>query len=345
MRQLPLRTLSLAILLSCFGAFPALAQESAPAEAVPAEPIRDVAPVVVSGALPGPGLWKVSKDDHVMWVLGTQAPLPRRMQWRSAQVEAVLADSQELIYAPVMGLTVEADGFFRRLFLLPKVFGARKNPDGETLRDLLPEALYARWAPLRERYLGRGRKAERMRPVFAAGELWDEALDDNDLVAGGIVGPVLARAVEVHGLRETRPMWVLRITDAKALLAEIEHTQLNDLQCLEATVQELEDGPDRLRLRANAWAAGDLAALRALPDAGRRRHACADAVFESPALRKRGGEGIDGRMEALWLEAAEKALANNASTFALLPIGNLLSSEGYLAHLAERGYQVTPPQS
>ena len=339
MRRFPLRMLSLATLLSCFGAFPALAQDAASAE-----PIRDVAPVVVSGVLPGPGLWKVSKDDHVMWVLGTQAPLPRRMQWRSAQVEAVLADSQELIYAPVMGLTVEADGFFRRLFLLPKVFGARKNPDGETLRDLLPEALYARWAPLRERYLGRGRKAERMRPVFAAGELWDEALDDNDLVAGGIVGPVLARAVEVHGLRETRPMWVLRNTDAKALLAEIEHTQLNDLQCLEATVQELEDGPDRLRLRANAWAAGDLAALRALPDAG-RRHACADAVFESPALRKRGGEGIDERMEALWLEAAEKALANNASTFALLPIGNLLSSEGYLAHLAERGYQVTPPQS
>ena len=86
MRRFPLRMLSLATLLSCFGAFPALAQDAASAE-----PIRDVAPVVVSGVLPGPGLWKVSKDDHVMWVLGTQAPLPRRMQWRSAQVEEVLA--------------------------------------------------------------------------------------------------------------------------------------------------------------------------------------------------------------------------------------------------------------
>src|SRR5690606_37827471 len=111
----------------------------------------------------------------------------------------------------------------------------------------------------------------------------------------------------------------------------------------EATVAELEAGADRLRLRANAWAAGDLAALRALPDPARRRSACAEAVMESPLLRKRGGEGIDERMQALWLEAVEKALAQNKSTFALLPISNLLSDDGYLAELAARGYVVEAP--
>jgi hypothetical protein len=44
--------------------------------------IRTEAAVVVSGAQPGPGLWKVAKGDHVMWVLGTQSPLPKHMQWR-----------------------------------------------------------------------------------------------------------------------------------------------------------------------------------------------------------------------------------------------------------------------
>jgi hypothetical protein len=320
----------------------------APADvtAVPAstDDIHDEAPVVVSGALPGPGLWKVTKGDHVMWVLGTQAPLPKRMQWRSKQVEEVLATSQELIQSPVLGLTVDGGGFFRSLFLLPRVYGARKNPDGQTLRDLLPTALYARWEAQRDRYLGNGRTAERMRPVFAAGKLWEEALDDNDLVDGGIVGPVIARAVKAHALRETHPRWILKITDAKALLADVEHAQLNDQQCLEATVQELEAGPERLRLRANAWATGDLATLRALPDASDRGHACADSVFESPALKTRGGAGIDERMEALWLDAAEKALANNSSTFALLPVDNLLSGDGYLARLAARGYAVSAPQ-
>jgi hypothetical protein len=307
-----------------------------------ATPVRDEAPVLVSGTLPGPGLWKVAKDGHVMWVLGTQSPLPKHMQWHSDEVEAALAASQEVLYAPSLGITVDT-GFFSGLFLLPKMYGARKNPDGKTLRDVLPAELYARWLPLRQRYLGSGRSAERMRPLFAADALWQEALDDDGLASSGIVMPVIRQAVEAHGLRETKPRRTLKITDPKALLAEIEHEQLDDTQCMEATVARLEEGPDHLRQRANAWAIGDIVALRTLPDAS-QGHACAEAAMQSPALRKRGGEGIDAEMEQAWLEAAEKALAQNASTFALLPIDDLLSADGYLGKLAARGYEVTAPE-
>lgn len=311
--------------------------------AAPADDIRDEAPVVVQGVLPGPGLWKVGKGDHVMWILGTQAPLPKRMQWRSREVEAALAASQEVLYAPTLRLTVETGGFFRSLLLVPKLYGARKNPDDQTLRDVLPAALYARWLPLRERYLGRGRKAERMRPLFAAQELWEEAMDDNGLVQGGIVGPVISRAVKAHGLHETRSSKAIKVTDPKALLAEVEHAQLRDTGCLEKTIERLEAGSDHLRLRANAWATGDIEALRALPDLSQDR-ACTEAAIDSPMLRKRGGEGIDQALEAAWLAAAETALAKNASTFALLPIADLLSADGYLAKLQARGYEVSAPQ-
>ena len=327
----------------CLAVLPRANAQSAAAPDPGAMPIRDEAPVTVTGTQPGPGLWKVEKDGHVMWVLGTQSPLPKRMQWRSREVEDALAASQEVIYAPTLGMSVDGGGFFRSLLLVPKVYGARKNPDGKTLRDVLPPDLYARWLPLRQHYLGRGAGAERMRPLFAAAELWDEALDDNDLTSSGIVLPVIRRAVKAHGLRETSPKKMLRITDPKALLAEMEHAQLEDTQCMRATVERLEAGPERLRARANAWAVGDIAALRALPDADQRR-ACADAAMESPALRKRGGAGLDAEVEALWLEAAEKALAANASTFAILPIGNLLSANGYLSKLAARGYAVSEPE-
>ena len=323
---------------------PAAFAQSAPA--VPASgstPIHDEAPVLVHGVQPGPGLWKVEKDGHVMWVLGTQSPLPRRMQWHSADVESALAVSQEILYAPTRGVSVDTGGFFKSLVLVPKLFGARRNPDGKTLRDVLPPALYARWLPLRERYLGRGRGAERMRPLFAAEELWSAALDDNDLAASGVLAPVVARAVKAHGIRETRPKQMLKITDPKAVLAEMEHAQLDDTQCMRATVQRLEAGTARLQARANAWATGDIAALRALPDTDQNQ-ACAEAAMQSPALRKRGGADIDAQLERTWLDAAEKALASNASTFALLPIGNLLSDEGYLSKLAAQGYEVTAPE-
>jgi hypothetical protein len=35
--------------------------------------------VEVTGERPGPRLWRVSKADHVIWLLGTLDPLPRRM--------------------------------------------------------------------------------------------------------------------------------------------------------------------------------------------------------------------------------------------------------------------------
>jgi hypothetical protein len=305
--------------------------------------IRTEATVVVSGMQPGPGLWKVTKGDHVMWVLGTQAPLPKHMQWQSREVEDALAGSQEVIYQPTLGISVATGGFFRSLLLLPKLYGARRNPDGKTLREVLPADLYARWLPLRERYLGRGRGAEKMRPLFAAGELWDEALDANGLATDGIVSPVIKRAVKDHGLRETHPKKLLKITDPKALLAEVEHEQLDDGPCMAATVQWLEAGPDRIRLSADAWATGDLAALRALPAASHER-ACADAALLSPALRKRGGQGLGEDLERTWLDEAERALADNRSTFALLPISNLLSVDGYLGKLAARGYEVTAPE-
>ena len=352
MRHRFARTLYLGASLSFAFVSPAAVAQSGPPQAqsqspqartAALAPIRDEAPVTVTGTQPGPGLWKVAKGDHVLWVLGTQSPLPRRMQWHSTEVEDAIASSQEVIYAPSLGISVDGGGFFRSLLLVPKVYAARKNPDGKTLRDVLPPALYARWLPLREHYLGRGASEERMRPLFAAGALWEEALDDNDLAASGIVMPVIRSVVKAHGLRETSPKKMLKITDAKALLAEMEHAQLEDTQCMQATVQRLEAGPGRLKARANAWAIGDIAALRALPDTD-QNGACADAAMESPALRKRGSDGIDAEVERLWLEAAEKALAGNASTFAVLPIGNLLAGDGYLSKLAARGYAVTEPE-
>jgi hypothetical protein len=43
------------------------------------------------------------------------------------------------------------------------------------------------------------------------------------------------------------------------------------------------------------------------------------------------------------MAAAEAALRDNASTFALLPISELLKPDGYLAKLQARGYEVEAP--
>src|SRR5688572_6175215 len=77
-------------LLALAGGAPSFAAEP------PAAP-RVLETVVVSGVQPGPGLWKVSRGDHVLWVLGTLQPLPKRMTWEPREVVAKIESAQEVL--------------------------------------------------------------------------------------------------------------------------------------------------------------------------------------------------------------------------------------------------------
>ncbi len=125
-----------------------------PQPAAPSPPaVVDLEAMVVRGVQPGPGLWKVSKGDHVLWILGTVSPLPKRLQWQSAEVETIIGQSQQVLMAPTV--QIDADmGFFGKLTLLPSAMKAMKNEDGRELRELLPADLYARWSVAKARYLG-----------------------------------------------------------------------------------------------------------------------------------------------------------------------------------------------
>src|ERR1700756_1995947 len=89
------RPLGVAILALAF-ALPVCAQD-APAPPASTSQVTNLEAVTVSGEQPGPGLWRISKGDHVMWVLGTLSPLPDRMQWKTNDVEQTIASSQEVL--------------------------------------------------------------------------------------------------------------------------------------------------------------------------------------------------------------------------------------------------------
>src|ERR1700749_2539425 len=64
-----------------------------------ADAVQSEAPqeIEVTGERAGPRLWRITKADHVLWLLGTLDPLPRKMVWKSREVEAVLGEVQEVI--------------------------------------------------------------------------------------------------------------------------------------------------------------------------------------------------------------------------------------------------------
>lgn len=317
---------------------PAIAQ-TAPAPAATAA--KTLPAVVVSGELPGPGLWRVSKGDHVLWILGTQSPLPKKMQWQAQQVEATELAAQALLLPPAIEVNAKG-GFFSHLLLLPRLIGIRKNPDDKKLVDVLPPPVYARWLVLKARYLGHDNGVEKFRPIFAAGELYEAAVKQAGLSDDDIAGKRMRKLAKQHDIPQVSTSFKFTIDDPKQALTTFRHGSMDDTACLVQTMDRIEHDLPHMQAAANAWATGDIDTLTALR---RERHsdACTDAFDGSDLARQQGLDNVPAKVEQGWLTAADAALAKNRSTLALLPMGELLSPTGYLAKLKAQGYSVASP--
>lgn len=322
----------------------AMPVESAPEQAndggMP-EHTRVLDTVVVSGELPGPGLWKVSKGEHVMWVLGSLSPAPKRMVWQSQSVEAVIAQADEVLMSGSVDVST-GKSFFGNLFLVPSMLSARKNPDKETLKDVVPPELYARWLVLKKKYLGRAESVEKRRPIFAAYALYQEAIENSGLSQHRFVNKVVRKAAKRHKVPITEPTVKVKLKDPKGMIQEFKKSALDDVECFAKTLQHLESDLDTMKDRANAWATGDIALLQELSytDQGQ---ACVTAILENSAMQSQGLGNLLAQVKAEWIKAAEAALANNKSTFATLPMAELVEADGYLAALRSKGYRIEAP--
>jgi hypothetical protein len=328
---------------------PAFAQASADSVKPPPVPtsVADLAPVVVSGVQPGPGLWKVSGKgsaggDHVMWILGTLSPLPRDVQWQSREVEQVLAGSQQVLLQP--SVRIKADvGILGKLFLLPSAYGARKNADGRTLQQVLPPPVYARWLVLKQKYIGKDRGIERWRPLFASQELYRKALKANGLSRSGNIKAGIEALAKRAGVPEVTADYTVQIEHPRAAIKAFTQAAPHDITCFIRTLESVEHDMPAMTARANAWATGALQTLRQLPDSD-RRDACVAALTGAGFAQTLGLDDVPAKQRAVWLTAARKALAANAQTFALLPMDELINPDGYLAALQAQGYRVESPE-
>jgi uncharacterized protein YbaP (TraB family) len=324
-------------LLASLLAAPAWPQTEAPAAG--AAPLADT--ILVVGQRPGPGLWKISKGEHVLWVFGTYSPLPRNMEWRSQQVESILAQSQEYLTPPTASANV---GFFRSLTLLPHAIGFKKNPDGAQLKDLLPDDVYARWQLLKQKYIGENEGIERERPIFVADELFRKGLEQAGLSAGYDVRKAIEKIVKKNKIKTTVSDVELAVDDPAQLLKDFKKSPLDDVACFAKTLDRLETDIEAMRVRANAWAKGDLETIQKLSYADREL-ACQSAVTNSAFFKQQPGlRSMEERLQDAWVATAEKSLGANASSFAILPLRDILAPNGLVAVLRAKGYQVEAPE-
>jgi hypothetical protein len=299
-----------------------------------------LAEVLVTGERPGPGMWRVSKGDHDLWILATLVPLPKKMIWRSQAVEMRIASSQVVMTPPQFTPDI---GFFRGITLLPSLLRARHSPDGKTLEEALPHDLYIRWLALRVKYLGHG--DEKMRPMLSAFDLYSHALDQVGLtIDDDEVWDVVKKTANAHHVPIEHIDIKVPINNPKSAIRGLEQIPRDaEIACLAKTMERLETDLQPMVRRANLWSLGDIDGLRAMsfPDEGA---ACADAFLAVPQLKSQFSQ-VDASVDSAWLLAADNALANNVSSFAVLAIAELLAPDGLLAKLRAKGYVVEEPQT
>lgn len=311
----------------------AWAQEEAPAP--------EGEQVVITGQRPGPGLWKVSKGEHVMYVFGDYSPLPIKMDWRSKEVESIIAKSQEYLPKPSFGIKV---GFWGGLKLLPYAIGFKNNPDGAKLIDVLPAETYDRWQVLKAKYIGKNEDIERERPMFAADTLYRSGLEKNGLTTRTGVYDKLDKLVKQYKVKVTPSGFEMELENPGQAIKAFKNSPGADTDCFAKTVERLESDIDAMRVRANAWAVGDMSKIAALNFAD-REEACNQAVFDNEAFKSNEKlRHAEQSARKAWLANAERALEANGTTFAVLSLSQLLGPKNYLLELQAKGYTVEAPE-
>lgn len=311
------------------------------AEDVPSTMLDEV---VVTGEQPGPPLWKLTKGDHVLWILGTVSPKPKDITWRAKQLTAVLDNVQEIVNQRQQGTPWLADivlhtdmtGPFKEFRAERRANEIRKAHAPPPLRDVLPAETYPRFATQKAKYLPRNKNVELLLPRVAASYLYETAVGR----AGMSFEPTIRNTI--HRLARSRNIKVTEVT----LTIQVDQDEMDDitaefqkspaaleLDCMEATLTVLESRLSAPISRANAWAIGDVEALGQLPTLN--RDTCALARWNAPRWRD-----LPKRLETLWIETIEAAVARNKGTLVLLDMKELLESDGALATLVARGFAV-----
>lgn len=322
-----------------------LAQQPGDAEA----PLDEV---VVTGEYPGPGLWRITRDGdaaaHVLWIVGDFGPLPKGLKWKSREIEAKVAGSQEILFDAGFRLAPdEKVGVLRGLTLIPAALEARRNPDDAKLVDVLPPPLYARWLEQKKLYLGRDSGVEGWRPLFAAQKLQKGLVDTLDLSPKETVYRKVRELAGKKKIKQTFPLVssTFKRSELRHRMKEFARESLADVECLAVTLDLAEAlaRRDIENARHRAWARGDLAGLAALPELPNPGIPCTMAVMSAEAARDLVPADVEQLVTAQWLEAAEASLGANQSTFAVLPFAKLTRQGGYLDLLRAKGYRVEAP--
>lgn len=285
--------------------------------------------LTVTGDRTGPGLWHVHQGSEELWILGSLSPLPKGITWRANEVEQRLDHTQVVLVQKPIEI-----GIVRILWLLITERKVLMLSGGKRLKDVMPPALYARFAVQRARYVKDQAKWERFRPLVAAGLLQRDAFDSAGLSARLDLGAAVRKLANEKriAVQEVKIAGVGDIMEALKTM-----TPATENACVDASLATIERDLPRLKERAKAWATGNVERIESLPEPAE-----VDACLAALDAGSAAGD-LPERIRRSWLEALEATLRSGKPALAVANMDMLIQKGGLLDRLRAAGYQIDAP--
>jgi uncharacterized protein YbaP (TraB family) len=281
--------------------------------------------ILVVGERPGPRLWKVTWQDHVLWILGTLGPLPKQMTWRSNQVEAVIAESAEVLGPYSVVLSVEQSDPFRS--------------KGQNLKAVLPASDYSRWTQMKAQYIAGNVNTDDLLPTAAALLLQDGAYEKAGLAYTNELWGTINELAAQNDV-PVRSLQVIADWDG-AKKGHSRRSTDRGVRYLQDMMARVKTNEQLARARANAWAVGDLASLKRLT---RDDNADTTQLAASwPFMSTQEVSEIMAHAQSTLVHQLDGALRRNQVTLAAIPIFILFRDHGLLSDLRLNGLSVHEP--
>lgn len=277
--------------------------------------------LVVSAKLPGPAWWRISDADTTIYVLGAPSLTPEGMDW-----DASVADRRlDGAFAVLTPATLRA-GLTDIPALLSLRGKLKDDGDWAAADPALAARVQRAWSAVEPKDPDGWRD---WKPVILGGMIASKTNRKAGLEYGQVNRRIekLARKHRVKARAAERYKMMPLI---KTVARQAEDSA--GLACLSETLDTIEQGQDRYRTAAQAWAEGRVRAALAAPRSTERCQLLLPGVAE-----------MSQRLRTADVEALATLLKTPGHAVAVYPIRSLVAQGGVLDQLRARGIAVKTP--
>ena len=280
--------------------------------------------VVVTKHLPGPALWKVTKGDAQVFILGAATPLPHLLQWDTLRLENALNGADALYLEPRPSLSP------MELMRLAVNRGPLELPGGQTLEKVLPPKEKERFTRLMVTIHGKAQTYDRLKPAVAGLFLISDWRKAAGLSEGKPGTTVMHLAEDAHvPVRSVGDFRLDPFVDTASKLS-----MADNIACFDAAMDDIDQESAHVPAMSAAWAKGDLKTVGQTYKAS----LLTGCLMRIPSVQKVLDRGTDQGVQTV-----QAALIKPGKSVAVVDLNFLLRPNGVLDRLKAQGATITVP--